>query len=184
MTAFGRTTGSGARVPRSRIGADLPLLGWPSNEEDCMPCRPPSPWNLLVECCGEQCRQVFCRPAARVARLALFKAGVQRRLAVVCRVGSRTSRPLGSLRPYIIVVANYQYSNIMITDRASPAPTLLYRLRPLRDAVGSPVRVSRNSTSKYLIQMALSRTTSANSRAQKIIRPVFRLLQGSKCALV
>ena len=42
--------------------------------------------HLLVECGGQQRRQIFRGPAARVAGLALLKAGVLGRLAIVRRV--------------------------------------------------------------------------------------------------
>ena len=71
----------------------------------------------------------------------------------------------------------------MIANKPHPVRPLIGRFRPLQGGHPSPVPESRFAASNYLSQIALSRTTAANLPGTKIIRPVFRLLQGSRCAL-
>jgi hypothetical protein len=68
----------------------------------------------------------------------------------------------------------------MITNEPHPVRPLIGRFRPLRGDIQPPVCESRSTLSNYLIQPTLSRITAADLRAQKFIRPVFRLLQGSR----
>ena len=74
-------------VARSSAEADL-LTSWAITGSRLVTCRR-LPFSvtvtLLVECGGEQCRQVFRRPSARIAGLALLEARVLGRLAVVGR---------------------------------------------------------------------------------------------------
>jgi len=62
---------------------------------------------------------------------------------------------------------------------AHPVSPLIARFRPLNGAVLTPVDANRGSAGNYLIQMALSKKTCPNLGAESMIRPVFRLLQGS-----
>jgi hypothetical protein len=68
----------------------------------------------------------------------------------------------------------------MIANKLHPVRPLIGRFRPLRGDIQPPVCGSRGTLSNYLIKTALSRMNVADLRAQKNIRPVFRLLQGSR----
>jgi hypothetical protein len=137
--------------------------------------------HLLVECGRQQRREVFCGPAARIARLGLLETGVDGRLAVVRHVLAFGLGPL-VLRKVSVHIRgrNCQYSNTMIANEPHPVRPLISQFRPLRGDVRPPARASRSTLTNYLIQRALSRMNVADLPAQKIIRPVFRLLQGSK----
>jgi len=75
-------------------------------------------------------------------------------------------------------------SHNMIANEPHPVCPLIGRFRPLQGAVGPAIRAPCSMGTKYLIQRIFSPMTPANLRAESRIRPVFRLLQGSRRTLM
>ena len=68
---------------------------------------------------------------------------------------------------------------VRLPQKAYPVRPLIERFRPLRGWRRAPVRAHRVRAPKYLIRTVLSGELGVNLRAQSIIHPVFRVLQGS-----